>query len=135
VGYRSEWQLLIAGPEDKVNEFTKWMEEKKGVTTKQSPYSFSEESVWAAILDVQHKEKEQLDKNTIGIAFGYDSTKCYQPWDRVIDCIFEKAEEEESIEVAYGRLGEDPGDNDFRDTQGRLYVSFVQSLTPPFDNY
>jgi hypothetical protein len=153
MGYRSEWQLLVVGTEKQVREFEDWMHEKQEEAAEGSSARLTD--TWDTIRSSRNDETEHfstlqfperdsggaLDLDhpvvvdaQVGISFSYDFTKCYPPWDDVIEQIFERIEEC-NMDAAYGRLGEDPQDVELRDCGKRVYVSMTRSLTKPFDNY
>ena len=145
MGYRSEWQLLIVGTEKEVKEFEDWMHEMQEKAAEGSSARLTD--TWDAIRSslndrIEHFPTLQFPEcdsggevdAQIGISFSYDHTKCYPPWDDVIEQIFERIEECD-MDAAYGRLGEDPQDVELRDCGKRSYVSIVRNLAKPFDNY
>lgn len=145
MGYRSEWQLLIVGTEKEVREFEVWMHEMCEKAAEGSSARLTD--TWDTIRCSRNDETEHFptlqfpERDSggefdaqVGISFSYDHTKCYPPWDDVIEQIFERIEEC-NMDAAYGRLGEEPEDVELRDCGKRLYVCMEKNLTKPFSNY
>ncbi len=70
----------------------------------------------------------------VGLSWSNDFTKCYPPWDNIIDQVFEWIEEND-MDAAYGRMGENHEDVDIRDCNKQLYVSTIKYFEKPFENF
>ena len=153
MGYRSQIQLLVAGPEAKVKEFLTWMKSKveppandeligfhpdKTEKPKPTGYFYTYEDTWKTILDLKTIE-ESLHNNAadpyysdiFGVAFECDWIKAYDPWDAVINEIQEYCDDKD-LSFAYGRIGEDCGDVDLLNNGKEYYVYCDRTLSEPF---
>lgn len=100
MGYRSEWKLVF-NTAGRAKEVKQWFEnEAKGGT----PIA----NLMQEMLDhaLQHEDDNVLE-------FGDDGWKLYD-WDGVISTCWEKWGDNEEVDYAYARLGEDYDDNDIQ---------------------
>jgi len=137
MGYRSEYQLLVMGPKDDVKAFLAWMVAQRHATpdSVENGDFYSKKETWAGIMgDECHNDEEDGDGGQQRVAFSHDHTKCYPPWDSVIDEI-EAYCNKFDLDFAYGRLGERVDDIELRCNEGGLYVSYSMSLTEPFSEH
>ena len=135
MGYRSEWQLLVAGTEEQVKEFESWMHDKQEESA-EGPLA-RRTDIWDFIRSCRN-EVEKFTSLTgdpmVGLSWSNDFTKCYPPWDNIIDQVFEWIEEND-MDAAYGRMGENHEDVDIRDCNKQLYVSTIKYFEKPFENF
>ena len=135
MGYRSEWQLLVAGTEKQVKEFESWMHDKQEDSA-EGPLA-RRTDMWDFICSCKN-EIENFTSHTgdpmVGLSWSSDGTKCYPPWDNIIDQVFEWIKEN-NMDAAYGRMGENHEDIDIRDCNKQLYVSAIKYFEKPFENF
>jgi len=122
MGYRSEWKLAIAAAtKQKLNEMLKWMLDYS------TNGNIDEESrdIMEFILGYEVARSDEC------VEFEESSTKCYSPWDSVLQDIFEKCEEDPELDVAYARLGEEQDDNEIR--QGDWTYVYIERRISDID--
>ena len=134
MGYRSEWQLLVKGKKEAVERFVAHLKaesekpENKDSTGK-AWGNFTRASTFETILECE-EGREDLGDGEVGLHFGHTATKCYPPWEEVIQELVELAEDKLGLEIAYGELGEDMEDSTFI-SNGDLFVSYTRILDGP----
>ena len=119
MGYRSDWKLAInAATNEKLIKTIQWMEDYSKDT------SINEDcrEIMEFILSCEEARGDTY------VEFYETYTKCYNPWDSVIQDIFDHAEEDEELDAAYARFGEESDDNDVRNGSW-TYVYIERSLS------
>ena len=119
MGYRSEWKLAISATTNtKLLEFIQWMSDYE----KDASKSVSAADCMRWILF------NEVDRSNTTVEFEDQSTKCSFDWDSVISDIIDRADNDEELDSAYARIGEECDDNDVR--QGDYtYVYINRSIS------
>jgi len=128
MGYRSEWKLaILASSNQKLLAIIKWMEDYKNNQTKTQ----DTRNIMECILD------SELNREDTTIEFGDISTKCYDPWDYVIDEILMHINADKDLDMAYSRIGEDDADSDNKYGDKGLVMLGIQRmiLGPDFGEF
>ena len=138
----------MAGPEEDIAEFFDWMaaQEEAASDASELPFQqFSAKDTWKTIRDLKTQQytaevTEVVDirnceittAKEVRVVFSHDYIKAYDPWDEIIDTIEDYCDESARLRFAYGWLGEDAADVDFRSNNRGLYVGHSRTLDEPF---
>ena len=132
MGYRSDWKIAVEATPEKLNGFKDWLQDQ--ATNKdreqESYYAWSVAETYEMIIKCEKTTVKTEDG--VGVLFEHEWTKCYDPWDMVVEEI-EQYCTDNDIAFGYGRLGEDPGDVSLEDNNKGLYIRWSRSLTSPFN--
>lgn len=132
MGYRSDWKIAVeAGPE-KITKFREWLQTQANseARKKEEYYLWSVAETYESILQCIGSIVET--GSGVGILFENEFTKCYEPWDLVVEEIQDYCTDND-IAFGYGRLGEEPGDVSLEDNNKGLHIGWMRSLTSPFN--
>jgi len=127
MGYNSQWKLAVQGPQKKLEKLIVWMSERASKADGDANRCDSEKGVWVTILAKSTATATDTEKMMV---WGDPDTKCYPPWDRVIQDILSYARDELKIDAAYARLGESINDTEF-DNGDSLYIPYTFELNDP----
>jgi len=137
MGYRSQWQLLVTGTDENLSKFKKSVSVKTGEAHLHREGFFTPRQVWEGIFgDADSPRGEEIimtSRSSTGnkcLVYEGTETKCYPPWEDVINQVFELGEQL-GLEVAYGRVGEEMGDVELRQSGNRLYVNVSTTINEP----
>jgi len=129
----------VVGEEAKIVKFQAWLGEKAEAASCSRNGFYTERQVWEGIADciddagiVTLRPRGPGEIPVCGLAFGAMQTKCYPPWDKIINEIFDFTEELD-LDTAYGRVGEEVGDIEQRDSGARVYTMVTERLEAPFE--
>ena len=129
MGYRSTWRLAInASSKSELDNFIKWMNQYANDLSRTE----DERNTMSFILGCQQNGFDP-DPYT---EFNDDWTKCYDPWDSVIDDIIDKVDsaDRDILDCAYARFGEDCDDSEIRNGDNTyIYMSRALDDTDYYD--
>jgi len=135
MGYRSDVQMLVSGPEGKVDELMSWIKIQKDEESRQPSQSFySLEFMWECLIDMYEDTSVRHSYTTKHIVFQAESFKAYDPWDSVVEAVHKYCDEHD-LSFAYGRLGENIEDAEVIDNGKGLYIHYSRKFDDPFSNY
>lgn len=135
MGYRSEWALAVEGTPEKIEAFRVWLATRKEESYKakeDDPKYFSGTigQTYETVINC-FSEEVHLEGETVGLLYGHDFMKCYDPWDLVVEEISDFCTDND-IAFGYGRLGEEPGDVSMEDNDMGVHISWDRKLVTPF---
>ena len=136
MGYRSEVQMLVSGPEGKVDELMSWMKAQKEEASRQPSQSFySLDFMWECLIEMYDDLPIfDPDNDNKYVAFQSEEFKAYDPWDSVVEAVHKYCDEHD-LSFAYGRLGENIEDAEVIDNGKGLYIHYSRKFDDPFSNY
>lgn len=132
MGYRSDWKIAVEAKPEKIVKLREWLQEQanREDLKNEKHFLWSVAETYESIIHCEQSTVETDDG--VGVLFEHEWSKCYDPWDRVVEEIQEYCTDND-IAFGYGRLGEDPGDVSLEDNNMGLYIGWSRSLTSPFN--
>jgi hypothetical protein len=127
MGYRSHWRLAFKGDASALILLQGWLKLQADTDTgeAQPVLGYTTQSTYQTVYSSHNKDRPLCSGL---LEFEDDYTKCYDPWDSVIQTIREKAAEL-GLQAAYARIGEDSNDNEQScSDDGTLYIPVCISL-------
>lgn len=132
MGYRSQWKLAVQGPSDAVKVFQEWLKEQHAAASDKYDGVYTPKSTWESIIESLESETTLDGGMTLTrLVFGHDYTKCYDPWERIISEILCHVREQEGMDAAYARIGEEPDDVELNNGD-ELFIPYSFTLHDPY---
>lgn len=123
MGYRSDWQLVVAGKPLALHKFLEWIKKESAARSEQSGYNAFTEIV------------ENADYFDEMIDWGYlrwygSGWKCYSPFESEIQDIRQCAVDKFGLESSYVRIGEEYNDIEV-ENDGEMWVGVSRTIDEP----
>lgn len=126
MGYRSDWQLVIAGHPLRLCKFMEWA--RAEAAKQKENLKTNEWSALAEILESSDEIQEDIEGGRVQfIGYGW---KCYMEFESAIHTLRSAAVDDFELETGYARIGEEYTDLEV-ESDGDMYMSIGRTIEGP----